>query len=90
MKTLEELSKEVDLLKQRNKAVDTNKAWETSWSRKLLIIAFTYITIGLYINMIGVENPMIHAIVPSLGFLLSTLSLSFFKKLWQKYIYTKS
>ncbi|MFA9288896.1 MAG: hypothetical protein ACEQSA_03385 [Weeksellaceae bacterium] len=87
MKTLEQLSQEIDQLKLRNKTVDTNKAWETSWTRKLLIIAFTYITIGLYINMIGVKDPLIHAIVPSLGFLLSTLSLPYFKKLWQKYVY---
>ena len=33
-------------------------------------------------NAIGVNNPWLNAIIPSLGFLLSTLSLPFFKNIW--------
>jgi len=83
----EELEKEILNIKERNKKVETDKAWETSITRKVLLFIFTYLAIGLYINAIGVEKPWLNAIVPSLGFLLSTLTLPFFKNLWKKYIY---
>ncbi|PIQ72143.1 hypothetical protein COY13_01790 [Candidatus Roizmanbacteria bacterium CG_4_10_14_0_2_um_filter_36_35] len=83
----EELEKEILKIKERNKKVETDKAWETSITRKVLLFIFTYLAIGLYINAIGVEKPWLNAIVPSLGFLLSTLTLPFFKNLWKKYIY---
>ena len=87
--TLEELENEIEKLKERNKRVEGNKAWETSWSRKVLLFIFTYLAIGLYINAIGIERPWLNAVVPSFGFLLSTLTLPFFKSLWEKYIYRK-
>lgn len=86
---LEKLEKEIELIKQRNKKVEDDKAWEMSWTRKIFLFVFTYLAIGLYINAIGVEKPWFNAIVPSLGFLLSTLTLPFFKNLWSKYIYKK-
>jgi len=87
--TLEELENEIEKLKERNKRVEGNKAWETSWSRKVLLFIFTYLAIGLYINAIGIERPWLNAVIPSFGFLLSTLTLPFFKSLWEKYIYRK-
>jgi len=89
MATLEELEKEIQLIKHRNKNVETNKAWETSYTRRILLILFTYFAIGLYLNAIHVDSPWINAIVPAIGFLLSTLSLPFFRKLWEKYLYKK-
>jgi hypothetical protein len=89
MATLEELEKDIQIIKNRNKTVETNKAWETSYTRRLLLILFTYLAIGFYLNAIHVEKPWINAIVPAIGFLLSTLSLPFFRKLWKQYIYKK-
>ncbi|MBI5127026.1 hypothetical protein HZA76_01045 [Candidatus Roizmanbacteria bacterium] len=86
---LEELEKEILKIKERNEKVETDKSWETSWTRKILLFIFTYLAIGLYIDAIGVEKPWLNAIVPSFGFLLSTLTLPFFKNLWRKYIYRK-
>ncbi len=82
MAKLNELEKEIRLLKERNARVETDKAWETSFTRRFLLMAFTYIAIGLYLNAINVPNAWMNAIVPSLGFLLSTLTLPFFKSLW--------
>lgn len=83
--TLQELEKEIEALKLRNKQVETDKAWETSLTRKALLILFTYFAIGLYLNAIHVDQPWINAFVPALGFLLSTLTLPFFRKLWEKH-----
>lgn len=87
MVTLTELKQEVDSIKQRNAKVEADKAWETSLTRKVILIIFTYLAVGLYLKAISITDPWLNAIVPSLGFLLSTLTLPFFKNLWQKYIY---
>jgi hypothetical protein len=83
------LEERVKKIEERNKKVELDKAWETSWSRKILIAVFTYLAISLYFLVVGISNPWINAIVPTVGFLLSTLTLSFFKNLWAKFIYKK-
>lgn len=82
MISLSELEKRVEKIERRNKKVELNKAWETSYTRRFLLIVFTYLSIGLYMWVIGVENPWLNAVIPSIGFLLSTLTLPFFKKVW--------
>lgn len=86
MVTIEDLEKEIKLIKERNNKVETDKAWETSWTRRLLLALFTYLAISIYMSAISLPNPWLNAIVPSIAFLLSTLTLPFFKKLWQKYL----
>ena len=83
------LEERVEKIEQRNKKVELDKAWEGSWTRKLILILFTYLAVGLYLNVINVQNPWINAIVPSLGFLLSTLTLPLIKNLWIKNFYSK-
>ena len=34
MASLEQLEKEIEIIKSRNKRVETEKAWEISWTRK--------------------------------------------------------
>lgn len=85
MPTLEE---RVSKIEARNKKVESDKAWEGSWFRKIILIIFTYLAVGLYLSVINVSNPWINAIVPSLGFLLSTLTLPLIKSWWVKNIYT--
>ena len=83
---IKKLEKRVDKIENRNKRVETDKAWETSWIRRFLLILFTYLAIGFYLNAIEVYGPWLNAIVPAVAFLLSTLTLPFFRKLWEKYI----
>ena len=89
METLEELALEIKNIKERNKRVETDKVWETSWMRKTLLALFTYLAIGLYLNAIKISEPWLNAIVPTIAFLLSTLTLPYFKKIWLKYIFRK-
>jgi hypothetical protein len=81
-----DLEKEIELLKERNKRVEADKAWETSGFRKLIIAVLTYLTIALLFLVARLPNPLAGAIVPSAAFFLSTLSLPYFKKLWVQYI----
>jgi len=82
MDEIENLKNEIDALKKRNARVDADKAWETSGARKVLIAVLTYIVIVLFFYFADLPNPLLNAIVPTLGFLLSTFSISYFKKLW--------
>jgi len=50
---------------------------------------FTYLAIGVYLVVIKIPNPWLNAIVPAVAFMLSTLTLPFFKKIWLKYIHKK-
>jgi len=87
MDKFEELEKRINIIEQRNKSVELNKAWEQSFTRRILIFIFTYLAIALYLKFIVGINPWINAIVPSLGFVLSTLTLPWFKRQWVKYFY---
>ncbi|MFH1752097.1 MAG: hypothetical protein ABH821_04135 [archaeon] len=88
-KKLTEIEKKLMKLKKRNIRVETDKAWETSLTRKIIIFAVTYIVIVLFFFFANLPNPLINSIVPALGFMLSTLSLPYFKSLWSKTIYKK-
>ncbi len=87
MKEIEDIKKELENIKQRNSKVELNKAWETSLTRKIIILIFTYILIGLTLLIIGNNEPWINAIIPTVAFFISTLSLPFIRKYWEKYIY---
>ena len=79
---IKELEKRILDIEKRNQKVEQDKKWEVSLFRRILLITFTYLSIGFYMSAIKVVNPWLNAVIPSLGFLLSTLTLSFFKKLW--------
>lgn len=83
------LEERIRRIEDRNSKVELDKTWETSWLRKTLVAVFTYLAISLYFLVVGISKPWINAIVPTVGFLLSTLTLPFFKKLWIKFIYKK-
>lgn len=81
----EEIVSRLEKIEERNRKVEIDKAWETSLTRRGLLVIFTYLAIGLYLGAIQVSNPWQNAIVPAVGFLLSTLTLPFFKSIWVKY-----
>lgn len=70
-----------DILK-RNTRVELDKAWETSKTRKAIIAFITYLTAASFLKLIGNNAPLIHALVPVGGYLLSTLSLPYVKNWW--------
>ncbi|MFA5360236.1 MAG: hypothetical protein WC349_04750 [Patescibacteria group bacterium] len=84
MDELQQLKNEIKEIKERNARVEADKAWETSLFRKILVAVLTYLVVVLFFVMAELPRPFINALVPTLGFLLSTLSISFFKKLWLK------
>jgi polyferredoxin len=82
MPTIEELKSEIEQIKERNRRVEADKKWETSWTRKILILILTYIVIVIFFLVAKLDKPFISPIVPTLGFFLSTLTVPFVKKRW--------
>ncbi len=81
----EELKKEIDQIKARNKRVERDKEWETSWVRRICIMILTYIVVVLYSFSISkISNIWLSSLVPVIGFTLSTLSLNVVRKIWEK------
>lgn len=82
MLTQEEIQTEVLAIKERNRRVEGDKAWEISWMRRVFIAAVTYLTAGIWLMLIHDTYPWLKALVPAAGYLLSTLSLPFIKSWW--------
>lgn len=81
---IEKLETEIARINARNRGVEADKAWETSYIRRALIAIFTYLSIGIYMWAIHIDRPWLNAIVPTIGFTLSTLTLPYFKNIWLK------
>ena len=80
-----ELEKEIEEIKKRNIGVEKDKAWETSFTRKVCIAILTYIVVVSYTFIIkSIDNVFLSSLVPVIGFLLSTLSLKLIRKIWEK------
>jgi hypothetical protein len=70
-------------IEKRNQRVELDKKWETSWTRRISIAILTYFVVVVYLFVIGHDQPWINAIVPPVGFLLSTLVMRHIKNIWQ-------
>lgn len=81
---IKKLEEKINMIEKRNKRVEGDKAWETSWLRKVLIIVLTYIFAVLYLKIADTTNPFFGAVVPCVGFFLSTQTLNVIKKWWLK------
>jgi len=74
--------KEIESIKQRNKRVEIDKAWETSKTRKIIIAIMTYLIVVMFLITIKAPYPFLNALIPAIGFILSTLTLPIIKKQW--------
>lgn len=82
---LRELEKEIEKIKERNKRVELDKSWETSWTRRICICILTYIVVIVYSYIVrNYDNIFLSSLVPVIGFTLSTLSLKYVRKIWEK------
>ncbi len=82
---LKELEEEIVKIKERNKKVELDKAWETSWTRRICIMILTYIVVIIYSYVIKeFDNIFLSSLVPVIGFTLSTLSLRLVRNIWEK------
>ena len=84
-----ELEERIKQIEERNKRVELDKRWETSWTRKICIMILTYIIVIIYSYLVrNYDNILFSSIVPVIGFILSTLSLKLIRKIWELKIKT--
>ena len=82
MSETEQMQQDIREIKERNARVERDKAWETSWTRKVLIAVLTYVVVVVFFLTAQLPDPFLNALVPTVAFILSTLSVSVFKKWW--------
>lgn len=81
---MDELEKRIEAIEKRNKKVEIDKAWETSWIRRICIMILTYIVVIVYSYIVRkYDNILLSSLVPVIGFTLSTLSLKLIRKIWE-------
>ena len=79
---LNKIEQELARISERNARVESDKAWEVSVFRKVTAAVVTYLLASLVLYFIGVQDFYLSALIPTLGYLLSTLSLPVVKKWW--------
>ena len=91
VESLEELLERIELLEQhvqqimgRNYRVEKDKAWETSNLRVVSIACITYLTTSMVFWIIEVESFLLSALIPTVGYLLSTLTLPAIRGHWAR------
>ena len=78
-----DLEKRVSEIEVRNKRVELDKKWETSFTRRISICILTYIVVLLFSYFVNKSNNIfLSSLVPVIGFTLSTLSVSLIRKIW--------
>ena len=77
------LETQMRLVIDRNSRVEINKAWETSKTRQISVSVATYFMMFFLFLVLGSTYPAVGACVPTAGFILSTLSLSFVRRFWE-------
>lgn len=81
---IERLKEEIASIKERNARVEMDKGWETSKTRTLSICIITYLFASIYIYLVQNKGIWLSALVPVIGFYLSTQSLPIIKNFWIK------
>jgi polyferredoxin len=81
------IDEEIEKIWERNKRVELDKKWETSFTRRAFICLITYVVVVIYSFMIQkISNVWLSSLVPVIGFTLSTLSLKLIRNIWEKKI----
>ena len=83
------ISKEIAAIQKRNLKVEGDKAWESSFLRRGSITVVTYLIAVLFLQLINSPRSWLFALVPTGGYVLSTLTLPWIKKWWLINIYKK-
>lgn len=84
-----DIEQRLNSIEERNSRVESDKAWEISYIRRILLTIFTYLAVALYLRSIEINHPWLNAIVPAAGFMISTLTMPIFKNIWLKHFYNK-
>lgn len=83
-KEIESLRLEMEKIKERNKRVETDKAWETSKTRNLFIALSAFTLIYIVMRQVNADHPLENALLGSIAYYLSTQSYGILRSWWLK------
>jgi hypothetical protein len=72
----------IEAIEERNARVEADKAWETSVFRISSLAVIVYVVAVLLLLSVHDAKPILNALIPAAGFLLSVQTLPFLKKWW--------
>lgn len=81
---MKDLEARIEAIEARNSKVEQDKAWEISWTRRVSIAVLTYIVFLAYLLAVNDSDPLLNALVPVVGFILSTFAMSWVKSIWRR------
>ncbi len=82
LSNIEEMTQKLVLI---DKYYQLQTAWEKSAMRTILIAITTYILSAIFLYILNFQYFYINAVLPTVGFMLTTLSIPFIKRIWIKY-----
>ena len=78
---LKDLENEINNIKTRNKRVELDKKWETSWTRRICICILTYIVVIIYSYIVrNYDNIFLSSLVPVIRIYLINFILKSYKE----------
>lgn len=89
MTEIQNIRGEIEKIHERNRRVEGDKAWETSWFRIIFVSGIIYAVAAIFMIIIHIENPWLNALIPAGGYFLSEQSLPFIKCWWLKHLHRK-
>lgn len=81
---MKDLEARIEAIEARNGKVEQDKAWEISWTRRISIAVLTYVVFLAYLLAVNDSDPLLNALVPVVGFILSTFAMSWVKSIWRR------
>lgn len=76
------LEAEIQKIKERNRRVEADKAWETSRTRTAFVASSTYLLILIVMLLINADHPYFNAFLAAVSYIISTESYGILKKWW--------
>lgn len=76
------LQEEIEKIKERNRRVEADKAWETSKTRTVFISIVTFSLLYGFMLLIKAENAFLNAFISVLAYWISTESYGMLKSRW--------
>lgn len=78
---LKDLENEIKDIRIRNKRVELDKSWETSWTRKICICILTYIVVIIYSYIVrNYDNIFLSSLVPVIRIYIINIIFKIYKK----------
>ncbi len=84
------LKKELDTLHDDIRTLKIQQDWNTSVLKHGLVIFMNYLIMLILMYILNIESPFISALLPTLGYAITSISLNSIKKYWIIYTYSEN